>query len=160
MLYKEADTPQRPQLLKPNSRLALFTMGNIRFYLSSPQWHAVSIHAAMFLSKVFPSKKCWDNAQVLILKELIFLCQRSRHACMAIQLTRGACADAGMHASLEAGVKKMGIETFCLPFWQKNKRGIQYSGISKQTKQTIFFLFVTFAGSKFPIHPSLLLTSC
>lgn len=35
---------------------------------------------------------------------------------MAIQLTRGACADAGMHALLGAGVRQMGMETFRLPF--------------------------------------------
>lgn len=35
---------------------------------------------------------------------------------MATQLTRDACADAGMHALLGAGVTEIGIETFCLPF--------------------------------------------
>lgn len=35
---------------------------------------------------------------------------------MATQLIRGACADAGMHALLGAGVREMGAETFCLPF--------------------------------------------
>lgn len=41
---------------------------------------------------------------------------------MAIQLTRGACADAGMHTLLRAGVREMGTDTFCLPFSQRKDR--------------------------------------
>lgn len=42
---KAAEPPPCPELLKDDSRPALFTMGNIGFYLSSPPGHAVSICA-------------------------------------------------------------------------------------------------------------------